>query len=559
MKIENLTTKNFLGLSSLSIDVTPGVTLIAGPNGAGKTSVLDGIRFALLGERLRGLRHKADMHHLVTQGAKDGFVSITVDGKTYKRSVKNGEYASSGPMNLPEALQYVLDAQRFASMPQDDRRKFLYGLMRVETSHTAVGKLLVQADVAQAVCDEVLPMLRGGFEVAEKYAVDQAAQARGAWKAVTGETYGDKKADAWSPKAGSVSDDARTDTELQTVVDSIPAIEQRNKEAIKALGTAEAQAKAQANPELETARARLPGWKEKLVIGSERETALRAEVKSLRAKAVESGGVYIQCPCCGETLLLDRGNLKLAHAPAGGQLQASEQLAEAQAELNVTTTAVDKLKTNIALAERMITAADASGQCDPQALSAAAQAAETELRQAYLARTTLDLRTHERAQVQTKIKQAALHHEAVQAWKLCAEQLAPAGIPSTLLAQALFPVNMQLGSASDMTDWPRVSIAPDMGITYDGRAYTLCSESERWRADAMISDALARLSGLNLLLLDRLDVLDTAGRSAALSWLLEIAPNYETIIVGATLKTAPQIEGLNAIWLDDANTGRKAA
>jgi len=103
-----------------------------------------------------------------------------------------------------------------------------------------------------------------------------------------------------------------------------------------------------------------------------------------------------------------------------------------------------------------------------------------------------------------------------------------------------------------------VEIQPDMRITYAGRSYSLCSESERWRADAMIGDAIARLSGLNLLVLDRFDVLDQPGRSAAMAWLLEVSHELETVIVGATLKQAPAIEGANVIWLSDELCGRSA-
>ena len=54
----------------------------------------------------------------------------------------------------------------------------------------------------------------------------------------------------------------------------------------------------------------------------------------------------------------------------------------------------------------------------------------------------------------------------VQAWKQAAEQLSPNGIPATLLVQALYPINMALGASSDITEWGRVEIHPDMAITY---------------------------------------------------------------------------------------------
>lgn len=558
MRIESLTTKNFLGLAGLTLQFPQGLTLIAGSNGAGKSSVLEAIRFALLGEKIRGVRLKSDLINLVTQGAKDGSVGITVDGHTYRRSLKTGEFSSASPQNLPEVAPYVLDAQRFATLSPEDRRKFLFHLMQVETSHTAVGALLTKAEVQQDIVDEVLPMLRGGFEGAEKYAADQASQARGAWKAITGENYGSTKAENWEPKDESVTAQGESDDELAALAARVAEFEDVHAEALKALGAAEARARASNNPDLEKARSSLPTWKDKLVIGLRREGELVTEIAALELKAKETGGVYVPCPCCNELLLIDRGELKKAQAPAGDQMQASTDLAEARAELETTKSALQKLKNNIALAERMIGDADATTG-DPVDLLTAVKDADSNMGRAKLARSSLEIRKREREQAGAKVKEALKHHRSAQAWKLCADQLSPNGIPATLLAQALYPINMQLGAASDLTEWGRVEIHADMAITYGGRGYALCSESERWRIDAMVADALARISGLKVLLLDRLDVLDMAGRAAAIQWLQSIAPEYETLIVGATLKALPNIEGVNTFWLDDATTGRRAA
>jgi hypothetical protein len=111
-----------------------------------------------------------------------------------------------------------------------------------------------------------------------------------------------------------------------------------------------------------------------------------------------------------------------------------------------------------------------------------------------------------------------------------------------------------LQSAED-TGWPRVEIAPDMLITFGGRPYQLLSESEKWRTEAVLVEAVSYISGLKLFLLDRFDVLDIKGRSQALAWLDTLGINNEvdTVLVGATLKSATSAwpESFEAFWVHD--------
>ena len=92
-----------------------------------------------------------------------------------------------------------------------------------------------------------------------------------------------------------------------------------------------------------------------------------------------------------------------------------------------------------------------------------------------------------------------------------------------------------------MAQWPCVQITADMQIEAGGRAYRFRSESEKWRADAIIAAAIGKASGLRFLILDRFDVLDAQGRSDCLYFLDDIAMNgiIESAIVLGTLKAIP--------------------
>ena len=118
-----------------------------------------------------------------------------------------------------------------------------------------------------------------------------------------------------------------------------------------------------------------------------------------------------------------------------------------------------------------------------------------------------------------KTADAARHHADVVAWDGIGEALAPSGIPSEILAEALDPINTRLQQSAADAEWLTVGINSDMSVTCGDRPYALLSESEQWRADAMLAEAISHVSGLRLLVLDRFDVLDLKGREDLLAWL----------------------------------------
>lgn len=93
-----------------------------------------------------------------------------------------------------------------------------------------------------------------------------------------------------------------------------------------------------------------------------------------------------------------------------------------------------------------------------------------------------------------------------------------------------------------------------MVITFASRPYRLLSESERWRVDALIGAALAEISGLRCMILDRFDCLDLPGRQDALGLVDALASDgrMDTVLVLGTLKTAPDAptDAFTTFWID---------
>jgi len=148
---------------------------------------------------------------------------------------------------------------------------------------------------------------------------------------------------------------------------------------------------------------------------------------------------------------------------------------------------------------------------------------------------------------------ASEEHRNILAWLTLAEAFAPDGIPGELLMRTIKPINSRLRESAEASGWPQVTLDVGMTILCDGRRYELLSESEQWRVNAMIAEAIARLSGLRVLVLDRMDVLDLSGRAQCVRWLDRKVKDYDTVLVMATMKAPPTglPESFTVFWLED--------
>ena len=145
-------------------------------------------------------------------------------------------------------------------------------------------------------------------------------------------------------------------------------------------------------------------------------------------------------------------------------------------------------------------------------------------------------------------------HKAVTAWLQIADALSPEGIPGEMLAAALEPINDRLQRSATDAEWLRAEVGADMSVTGDSRPYALLSESEKWRVDAMLAEAVSYLSKLGLVVLDRFDCLDLQGRTDLLAWLELLADEGEiqSALIFGTLKALPTglPECVEACWIE---------
>lgn len=549
LQLLSLTAFQIAAMLDLDLSATP-VHLIAGGNGQGKSTIAEAVRFALLGEPTR-VSKKSEFKAIIRDGAKTGKIALTVDGKTNSIELPKGTIVDELNSRDMDMLPLVLSPERFAKSDDATRRAILFKLTNTRATAENVRMRLIRRECNPDKIEAALPMLSAGFDAANKEAKAKAAEQRGAWSQLTGENYGSVKAETWQADKPEVDFDGITENET-----ALADAKQRHDAAQRRIGELTATKRANdANAE-EIARLtalaadkieRIRLWS----IAQGETDAHKKIVEQTRAKAGQKPATLLPPAAC-----LECGSL---HDIVGGKLVKHEKHAydaEAAAALPQQEHSLTVLENAEANLERRATEAKdaeaklealrgASGEPVSDAdIAAARQDAET-------ARSDIEAITATLAELRAKADAAASadqrtadakqRHTDLIEWSAIADAFAPDGIPAELLADALKPVNKRLANTAQLTNWAQVMIQPDMSILVDGRPYGLRSESEQWRSDAAIAEAIASLSGLRLFLLDRMDILEPVERPALLLWVDMLARqgDIDTVLIAGTFKTRP--------------------
>ncbi|ORL55486.1 hypothetical protein B7H20_25610 [Pseudomonas aeruginosa] len=567
MRITKLEITNFQGLRHAALDVSAPVLLVAGHNGAGKSSLLDGVAMAFSGQPRR-VSLKKDMAQLVTEGAKKGEARVEWLDAAYEVQVCGVALPTGKGSALTDSpfLPYVLDASLFASLDAKERRRVLFDLSGASTSPNQIAERLVAKGHAAALVEKVKPLLRSGFPAAVEQAKAYASEARGAWKMITGENYGSEKAVDWAPEllATMVTEDqvAEAGMNLQLLEDDLAEAQQAlgaSKQARQAAdGRAQRIAKLRELVDLE------PRRRNKLTTDKQNQDEWSEKV--MAAELASSGSVPHQpltCPHCQGAVDLQAGTLvvhqppeQIADAEAARRLpeyreylaSAQRAVANSQRDLDECLAAAEQIK---ALEAESVEAPSAEAIANgEQAINELRQARDASRAKLVALQEALEAATQREA----SIAKAQAAHQDVVAWTGMVDALSPTGIPAEILADAIGPVNDTLKRLAGIAGWLPVEISADIDVTFGGRLYGLLSESERWRCDTTIALAIATISGLRLVLLDRLDVLDLPSRNQAIALMRAMTSDREidSVVVAGTLKEpmAKTPEWLQAVWID---------
>lgn len=566
MQITSIDIKNFIGARDVTVALETPVTLIAGPNGAGKSSVAEAIRHALIGEAAR-VKHKKDYGALLHDGASAGHALIQTSEGDVGILLPDGKQIGGDFGNLENYLPYCLDPSRFAALDDSTKRTLLFNLMgiRITAEHISHRLSFRGCDLAKSL--EIRLHLSGGFDPAAKEASAKARDAKAAWRVITGETYGEKKAEGWAAfvacEVPSLVLDDSAMAELDADVD----------EASAALGALEQRRRAYDGREERLAVLRdkadkAPRIKEKLAHDIKDRDDWKAKVEEAEHHVNTGNGE--PCPHCGGLVQLNTSTGKIvAFDGTVSKDDAFGKLPEYREALRLMENAVKNGERDLAEANAAAEALkqfDADSEQPPTEEEIEAARNRLNVLKASRKQSQDDIQAvrdakRKTAEAEEKTRKAAAHHADVLAWDKIADALSPDGIPAELLAEALEPFNTSLEKHAEASLWRKVRIDQDMTVNVDGKPYALRSESEKWRADAMIAAAIAEISGAKVMLLDRFDVLDLNGRADAVAWLDSLSGVLDTIIVLGTLKAPPKglPDSITALWIEGGTVAGEVA
>jgi hypothetical protein len=598
MRIARINIQGFLGARAVDIQTEAPVQLLCGANGAGKSSIKDAVALALTGD-LGRISLKKEATQLISTGADLAAIHITDgDGEIHAASISPSGKLNAGGLADP-VLSLLLDAQRFAQMDATDRRAFLLELMGLRADGPAITERLLARGLDKVKVERISPLLRAGFDSACKEAKSNATLAKGAWRAVTGENYGSEKAKAW--KAPVPAYDAAA---AQALAAELQKLDGEIADYQKTIGRLEGERQRRGElstkvATLQELAARTERIRTKLAIDEKTLADLDAEIEAAKAKAGNGqrlGLVHDLAHIVSEILGVwpisgkkEQEDVRAAadaalviyerqHGPldaTGGDPAEAARVPVLEKARDTAARAVENDRRDLEAATRAL------GEIDAIKRELAASPVETALLDAK--RSTLESWQAKRAELlkrsdtlkaqqaaaaaaEKKTAEAAQHAADVAAWDAIADALAPDGIPAELLGAAMGPLNERLQQSAEDSGWARVMVNLDMDIVVATdstgsawRPYRLLSESEAWRCDATLAEAIGYVSGARLLVLDRMDVLDLPGRAQLLQWLDCLADNEElgTALIFGTLKALPSglPPSIQATWIEHGVAG----
>lgn len=572
--------KEFLKIESLSLDLQAPINIIVGENEAGKSSIRDALCWCLTGEA-RGLKTHQQQAALIRNGAKAAEVKTTLpDGsEVFRKKTPKTPASVIGAVPEDGGITAILcDPLAFLGFAEDKRREILFRLIpglnpkRKGIGDRLLGWLsedLLDEWMLQAVGDLSIMAESKGFAIAEKEAVTCRQVAKRLRKEaeveeepMTRATIGDKE--YILPDIQETEVDKGL-TKLQATRDQLLQKKGLLNAELGKLPNLERELTA-----LESNRIPAPDPSERDRLQSALKVAqhIMADLK----KQVDSPstakepkyypslcpafpGSGIVCPRGGMLAIegqkaFSPGKRKKLEADFKAQKEKVALLEEDLQKAKEKQKAYEEYpKKHVELAAKVVSfkeKIEAAAKLDQEI-----DDLDTRLQ---VGRDLLEaVRNFWRKMNEADVANAKLakaDKEAVFYDKL-AKALAPEGIPSQLIAQALKPINELLKvAAAHLFPGRTLALNQDLDIELSGSPYIILCKSEQFRVGLAFQYALVKLAGAHLMMIDEADILDPQNRGQLIGLLLEIQPEFDTIMVFATADNArPSLNPDIQVWV----------
>jgi hypothetical protein len=519
--------KNYIGCAQAELTLDGGITLVAGDNAQGKSSVLRGVGSLLTGDVMPKGVAKGESEVMVMDGAKAGEIILTTDQDSAVITYPHPKFVTMG--EPPKASEIAAGLRLFTDLKEDDRARYLQGLLQAVPTYEAVREALKDS-MNVADIKTLLDMVeKEGFDGACERLKEARVKLKGKWEEIAGESWGDKKAQQWMPEGWSDYDELSPEQVSARLAASQEAYDRVAKQSI--VNETEYQTLVDLLGKREPTQMSLDLAKRQLPTVEADWAKLRGELDEM-PQPVEKG---IPCPHCGAHVVV------IMDAVVGQTLMPVQPLTEGEPERRKR--ALDEKREATAEAYRKLEyQQQLIGECESKLRSIAA--AETKLK-GIKKGAQGDPKVVEKAKAQLDKAQASAARvklardadsvaEKVRLYSIVIDLLGPDGLRRRVLNSKLSELesNYLATLVKDAPTWKSVTIDRESLMPrYGGRPFALCSRSEQWRTNTILQIAIAQLEGAAMVCIDGADILSTSGQDDFLMSVLDKLPF--PVLVGA--------------------------
>ena len=529
-----LTIENTLGIRRAEIELIPGqVVEVVGPNASGKTSLAVCAQAVLAREsNPLGLSAADAKRNYPHDGADDALVSLDgifeggIDLPPISWYPQRGTIATASLDTIahPEAVGLI----DFTAKRSEKERRGLFQATLLPAPETVLQavKERLSAYLPEKDVVGIMEMLaEKEWDAAAKTYEARGRDAKRDWREITGApAWGIKVGADWRPANWLADYDLMTVQEAEAkVTDARDALNAMHRvQAISEADQQRAQEAREALPAKEAATRELLERMDAKLAGRDAipAAAARREASVFQgqiAEAQKNKSGWQSCPNCGHHLVLEGGII------ASDESTAEEwdvQIAELQANQEAAESFATRMEEEYGAVDAELIAIRAEHGRENASLFALRKAAsiegqvQSEADRVALAQT--EQAVQDALEVVRLVKaeaDAGRLHETIVRYTEIARALGPEGVRARMLADGFKKLNAGLRVVANISGWPLTAVADSSSITIGGRPVQMCSESERWRAQAAIQLTLGAITESKAVVLDRGDLLDATNRA----------------------------------------------
>ena len=524
LKIENL-----LGVKRAEIDLD-GIVEVVGPNASGKSS-LAACAQALFAHEQNPLGVPATQaaRVYIHDGEDEGLAEI--DGVEWRPG--KGLTVTDGalPLSSPEAVGLV---DYTARRSEKERLQSLQAALLPprEQIIDAVRERLLGYMPARDV-DGLLDVVgERGFKAAEAVYVERGRNAKRQWRDIAGRTYGIKIASDWRPDGWLADMDAMTTQQAEEAVTAA-------REALAALHQVQAVTEAEAQQAAE-AKASLPGLRDALRAGRDKAQAIRADLDGVPIQQIANAimgaerdlahqrllareTAHLTCPHCQRGVVMGSDGVLEQYDEDVARLdreQAADRATSIESNMAMLAKQRGAGKESAAAYQDLLRTADNETNDAQTAVAVAEKLAQHADAEVDSADRRADLMQAEQAVDDAKRVSGMVSAEAraielsetIARYTEIVRALGPQGVRAQMMRAGLKKLNAGLNVIVREAGWPVVEVTDRGTVMWAVRPVQLCSASEQWRAQAAIQLTLAAMTGSQVVVLDRADMLDASNR-----------------------------------------------